>query len=178
MSRPAADAEAATFDALRAELDALIVVLRRIDDVLTDEIRVLTARRGTVRPATPGAVETGAECGIRYKNLGTGEVRRCTKPAEHRDRCDGPVVERQLRPRLVKVDPMHTGGEVTYRVEVDGRAVGWVGDGRPWRGHRFGGRRWFACWREDGDTAARWDSGLEYGARSAALAALLAEVAR
>ena len=88
------------------------------------------------------------------------------------------AVQRPARPKLVKVDPMQAGGEVAYRVEVDGRPVGWVGDGRPWRGHRFGGRRWFACWREDGDTAARWDSGLGYGARSAALAALLAEVAR
>lgn len=31
-------------------------------------------------------------CGIQYKNLGTGQRRRCTKPADHRDRCHGPVV--------------------------------------------------------------------------------------
>lgn len=128
--------------------------------------------------AATGECAVTGECGIRYKNLSTGEVRKCAKPAEHRDRCDGPVVERPARPRLVKVDPMHASGEVTYRVEIDGRPVGWVGDGRPWRGWRHGGRRWWACWREAEDTAARWSSELEFGTRTAALAALLAEVAR
>ena len=83
-----------------------------------------------------------------------------------------------MRPKLVKVDAMDAGGEVAYRVELDGRPVGWVGDGRPWRGWRYGGRKWWACWREEGDTAARWSSELEFPIRSAALAALLAEVAR
>jgi len=92
----------------------------------------------------------------------------CTKPAEHRDRCcDDPVVERPARPRLIRVDRTHAGGEVTYRVEIDGR---------PWRGWRRGGRRWWACWREADNTAARWSSELEFGTRSAALAALLTEV--
>jgi hypothetical protein len=50
------------------------------------------------------------------------------------------------------------GGTVTYRVTLDGRWVGWVGDCREWRGWRFGGREWWACWREDGDGAARWNS--------------------
>ena len=65
---------------------------------------------------------------------------------------------------------MQAGGEVAYRVKVNGHPAGWVGDGRPWRGHRLGSRKWWACWREEGDTAARWDSGLDYGTRAAALA--------
>ena len=44
------------------------------------------------------------------------------------------------------------GGTVTYRVTLDGRWIGWVGDERPFTGSRFGGRRWWAAWREDGDT--------------------------
>lgn len=32
-------------------------------------------------------------CGVRYKNLATGQWRRCVKPDGHRDRCDGPVDE-------------------------------------------------------------------------------------
>lgn len=82
------------------------------------------------------------------------------------------------RSKLVKVAPLHSGGEVAYRVEVDGRPLGWIGDSRPWRGHRYGGRKWWATWREDGDAAARWDTDLDYPTRSAAVAALLAEVAR
>lgn len=73
---------------------------------------------------------------------------------------------------LTRQGPLHSGGTVAYRVHVDGRWVGWVGDGRAWRGWRHGGRRWWACWREDGDTAARWSTDLEYGTRAAALAAL------
>jgi hypothetical protein len=68
---------------------------------------------------------------------------------------------------------LHSGGTVAYRVLVAGRWVGWVGDGRPWRGWRFGGRRWWACWREDGDTAARWGTDLVHPTRRIALAALL-----
>ncbi|WP_157115800.1 hypothetical protein [Nocardia puris] len=48
---------------------------------------------------------------------------------------------------------------MVYAAHVDGRRIGWVGDERAWRGHRFGGRRWWAAWREDGDTAARWNTG-------------------
>jgi hypothetical protein len=77
---------------------------------------------------------------------------------------DGPDVE------------MHEGGTVTHRVLLDGRWVGWVGDGRPWRGSTWGGRRWWACWREDGDTGARWSPGLDYLTRTAALAALIEQV--
>lgn len=72
------------------------------------------------------------------------------------------------------------GGTVTYRVTLNGRWIGWVGDTRPWRGHRFGGRRWWACWREDGDTAARWNSGFGdddgHRTRADAVAALLKRV--
>lgn len=72
-----------------------------------------------------------------------------------------------------------SGGTVVYRVTLDGRWVGWVGDERPWRGHRYGGRRWWACWREDGDTAARWNSHTAEGGhrtRGAALADLVDHV--
>lgn len=72
---------------------------------------------------------------------------------------------------------MHGGGTVAYRVEVDGRWIGWVGDGREWRGYGYGGRRWWACWREDGDTAARWNTaGLTHATRASALEALIAVV--
>jgi hypothetical protein len=54
---------------------------------------------------------------------------------------------------------------------------GWVGDGREWRGRRYGARRWWACWREDGDEWARWNTDLEHGSRAAALAALLDQIA-
>ena len=53
------------------------------------------------------------------------------------------------------------------------RWVGWVGDGRPWRGWRYGGRHWWACWREHGDTAARWRTDLVHPTRRIALDALL-----
>lgn len=81
-------------------------------------------------------------------------------------------------PRLVKAEAMHAGGQVAYRVAVTGRTIGRVGDGREWLGWRHGGRRWWACWREEGDTAARWNSGLCYRTRGEALAALLAEATR
>ena len=48
-----------------------------------------------------------------------------------------------------------SGGTVTFKAYARGRWVGWVGDQREWKGHRFGSRRWFACWREDGDEYAR-----------------------
>ena len=73
-------------------------------------------------------------------------------------------------------EAMHGGGEVAYRVTVNGRWVGWVGDGREWRGWRFGSRRWWACWREDGDTAARWNSDLVHTSRRAAVDNLLTRV--
>ncbi|MGW3467971.1 hypothetical protein ACWDKQ_05755 [Saccharopolyspora sp. NPDC000995] len=72
---------------------------------------------------------------------------------------------------------MHAGGTVAYVVEVDGVAVGWVGDGREWRGWRYGGRRWWACYRLSVDTAAQWSTGLDYAARKAAVSALLEKVA-
>jgi hypothetical protein len=68
------------------------------------------------------------------------------------------------------------GGTVLYRATLHGRWVGWIGDGRPWRGWGYGGRRWFACWRQDGDNAARWSSELEYPTRTAALTALLQHI--
>ncbi|OLT43049.1 hypothetical protein BJF85_02805 [Saccharomonospora sp. CUA-673] len=77
---------------------------------------------------------------------------------------------------LERVEAMHDGGVVAYRVTLAGRWVGWVGDGAPWRGHGYGGRRWWACWRQDGDTAARWSSELEYPTRARALAALVARI--
>jgi hypothetical protein len=85
-------------------------------------------------------------------------------------------------PKLTR-DPDYTsmaaGGTVVYRVTVDGRWIGWVGDQRPWRGWRYGGQFWWACWREEGDTAARWnshDDGDGHKTRAAALADLLAQV--
>ena len=71
------------------------------------------------------------------------------------------------------------GGSVVYKVAVDGRRIGWVGDARPWRGWRFGGREWWAAWREDGDTAARWNTFSDDkppATRAAAVAVLLARV--
>ncbi|MDQ3404675.1 MAG: hypothetical protein M3548_15005, partial [Actinomycetota bacterium] len=64
----------------------------------------------------------------------------------------------------------------TYRVLIDGVWVGWVGDGRHWRGWGYGGRRWWSCRRHDGDTAARWNSHLGHTTRASALTALLAEI--
>jgi hypothetical protein len=78
--------------------------------------------------------------------------------------------------RLERTDGMHGGGTGAYRVLVAGRWVGWVGDGRPRRGWRYGGRRWWACWREDGDNAARWNTDLDYRSRRTALTALLSYV--
>lgn len=48
-----------------------------------------------------------------------------------------------------------TGGTVLFRAHLNGRWVGWVGDSRKWRGHRYGARRWWACHRQDGDRYAR-----------------------
>ena len=73
-------------------------------------------------------------------------------------------------------EALHCGGTVTYRVVLGDRWVGWIGDGRPWRGWRYGSRRWWACWREEGDTAARWNSDLVHPTRRDALAALLARI--
>lgn len=77
--------------------------------------------------------------------------------------------------RLERVEPLASGGTVAYRVTLNGRWVGWVGDVRPWRGWRYGGTQWWACWREDGDTAARWNSNDDqpHRTRAAALAALV-----
>ncbi len=76
-------------------------------------------------------------------------------------------------------DPEHgtwSGGTVVYRVTVDGTWIGWVGDGRRWKGWGYGAVRWWACWRQDGDTSARWSSNLDYRSRSAARVALLARI--
>jgi hypothetical protein len=51
------------------------------------------------------------------------------------------------------------GGTVIYRATLNGRWVGWIGDGRIWRGWRYSGRR--------------WSSELTYRTRTAAIAALL-----
>jgi hypothetical protein len=67
---------------------------------------------------------------------------------------------------------IHGGGSVTYRVFLAGTWIGWVGDGRAWRGWRYGRRQWWAAWRQHGDTAARWNSGLTHPTRTAALTAL------
>lgn len=78
---------------------------------------------------------------------------------------------------LTKADrAMHAGGSVTYCVHIGGRLVGWVGDGRQWRDYGYGGRKWWACWRESGDTAARWSTDLDHPTRAAALAALVERV--
>ena len=85
-------------------------------------------------------------------------------------------------PTLTKIDDENLlagGGSVVYRVMLDERWIGWVGDERPWQGWRFGGRRWWACWREEGDTAARWNTfsdDRERTTRAAAVADLLAQV--
>ncbi len=71
-------------------------------------------------------------------------------------------------------DVLHSGGSVTYRVFDGDQWVGWVGDGRPFTGSGYGVRRWWACWREDGDTAARWNPGLRYRTRQAAVDGLTA----
>lgn len=87
------------------------------------------------------------------------------------------------RARLVRETPERVerlralGGDVVYRVELDRRWVGWVGDERAWRGSRYGARRWWSCWRQDGDTAARWNNGdTSLPTRAAALTALLDQV--
>ncbi|GAA1223169.1 hypothetical protein GCM10009676_00540 [Prauserella halophila] len=120
---------------------------------LRGELEAVERRLGDIRARLDehrGAPPAGAG-GIRSTHPGTGET-------------------------LERVEAMHEGGTVAYRVTVDGVFVGWVGDGAPWRGHRYGGRRWWATWRQDGDTAARWSSELEYPTRARALAALVARI--
>lgn len=70
--------------------------------------------------------------------------------------------------------PMMSGGTVAYTVHLDGLWLGWVGDGRDWTGSGFGGRYWWACWRETGDTAARWCSDPVHRTRRDALIDLFA----
>ena len=71
----------------------------------------------------------------------------------------------------------HEGKTVTYRVLLDGVWIGWVGDGREWRGYRYGGRKWWAAWRQDGDPYARWNTGgITCSTRTEALSALLSVV--
>lgn len=79
------------------------------------------------------------------------------------------------------VADVHSGvsGATSYAVHLDGKWIGWVGTAREWRGHRYGGLKWWACWREEGDAAARWNShGTALASRKAAVAALLAERAK
>jgi hypothetical protein len=71
---------------------------------------------------------------------------------------------------------MHSGGTVAYRVCLAGRWVGWIGDGREWKGWHYGGRKWWGCWREDADTAARWNTYLTHPTRGGALAALVKHI--
>lgn len=82
--------------------------------------------------------------------------------------------------RLVK-DPDHTpwgGGTVVYRCYTESEEwVGWIADEREWRGWGDGGRRWGACHRKQGDTAARWNSE-GHRTRREAVAALIEGVAR
>lgn len=70
---------------------------------------------------------------------------------------------------------MAYGGTVVLDVFLEGRHVGWVGDGRRWTGSDFGARRWWACHREDGDQHARWTSAL-LRTRAAAVDALAAQL--
>lgn len=70
---------------------------------------------------------------------------------------------------------MAGGGTTSLEVYLDGRWIGWVGDERRFTGTRFGGRRWWACHREDGDTAARWNTE-GHRSRTAAVDALVARV--
>lgn len=86
------------------------------------------------------------------------------------------MAELQLR-KETDDDSLHSGGKVTYRVYDGDRWIGWVGDGRKWRGHGYGAQQWWACWREDGDAAARWNSGLRYAKRSEAVDGLAARIA-
>jgi hypothetical protein len=86
-----------------------------------------------------------------------------------------PVTDATLR---AETGRRHAGGTVTHRVYLAGRWVGWVGDGREWLGHDYGPRRWWAAHREEGDTAARANSGLVHGSRTAALAWLTERAAR
>lgn len=91
-----------------------------------------------------------------------------------------PVAGNKTAIRLSKITDVepYLGGEAVYRVTLGARWIGWVGDGREWKGWRYGARRWWACWREDGDTAARWRSDLTNLTRTAALTALLEQVAK
>lgn len=85
------------------------------------------------------------------------------------------MAELQLRKDL-NDDALHSGGKVTYRVYDGDRWIGWVGDGRRWGGSRYKAQQWWACWREDGDTAARWNSGLRYAKRQDAVDGLAARI--
>jgi transposase len=86
------------------------------------------------------------------------------------------MAELQLR-KESNEDTLHSGGKVTYRVYDGDRWIGWVGDGRKWQGHRYGAQRWWACWREDGDSAARWSTGLRFAKRQDAVDGLAARIA-
>ncbi len=72
----------------------------------------------------------------------------------------------------------HAGGTIAHRVYLDGRWIGWIGDGRAWKGHTHGARRWWAAHREEGDTAARASTGLDFGSRTAAIGWLTEQASR
>lgn len=86
------------------------------------------------------------------------------------------MAELQLRKELDD-DALYSSGTVVFRVYDGDRWVGWVGDGRRFNGSRYGARKWWACWREDGDAAARWSTGLRYEKRQEALDGLAARIA-
>jgi len=71
---------------------------------------------------------------------------------------------------------LHNGGTITYCAYVGDRWVGWIGDGREWEGSSYGGRRWWCAWRQEGDEAARWGTGLEFTSRAAAVDTLTAAI--
>lgn len=72
-------------------------------------------------------------------------------------------------------------GMRVWTVTVGGRAIGIVGDTRPWRGSRFGSLRWWAALRDTDDprVPAQWNTGDDnLTTRKAALQALVARWAR
>ncbi|MDQ1294092.1 MAG: hypothetical protein QG608_1975 [Actinomycetota bacterium] len=63
---------------------------------------------------------------------------------------------------------LHADATVTWRVDLGGHWIGWVGDARPPNATRFARRHWWACWREDGDRWAR-DNAHDFPTRRAAV---------
>lgn len=89
----------------------------------------------------------------------------------------GTVVDLTPDPKFGPDNPGWQGGTVTFKVVHEGTWIGWVGDGRSFNGSRYGARKWWACWRQEGDTAARWCSDLEYTSKKRALVALMRRLA-